>query len=280
MIQDIFPHRYHNEYQPHPAAPEDPVLCYEGRSCLALRQENLAFPTVSDYCARTGSDPASLRYLFRIDNRSFYLGELPELSLFPEYALLPVNRFRDIDPQYLAFAGITGHQLWDWYRSRRFCGRCGHPMVHSQAERMMQCPDCGLMEYPKISPAVIIAVTHKNRLLLTKYAGREYTKYALIAGFTEIGETVEETVSREVMEEVGLPVKHIRYFKSQPWSFSSTVLMGFFCDLDGEDETIHLDDQELSVGEWFDREAIPVKLSRESLTNHMIQTFIRGEEPR
>ena len=93
------------------------------------------------------------------------------------------------------------------------------------------------MEFPKISPAVIIGLTHKNRLLLSKYAGRTYKKYALLAGYTEIGETVEETVSREVMEEVGLPVKNIRYYKSQPWPFSSTVLMGFFCDLDGDDET-------------------------------------------
>ena len=132
----------------------------------------------------------------------------------------------------------------------------------------------------KISPAVIIAVTHKNRLLLSKYAGRSYKKYALLAGFVEIGETVEETVKREVMEEVGLSVTNIRYYKSQPWSFSGTVLMGFFCDLDGDDETIILDENELSLAEWFDRESIPVSPSRDSLTNEMIMTFIQGRAPR
>ena len=112
----------------------------------------------------------------------------------------------------------------------------------------MRCPKCGQMEYPKICPAVIIAVTDKNRLLLSKYAGRTYKRYALLAGFTEIGETLEETVKREVMEEVGLKVTNIRYYKSQPWSFSDTLLAGFFCDLE-EPGQIRLDENELALAE-------------------------------
>ena len=87
---------------------------------------------------------------------------------------------------------------------------------------------------------------------------------------------MEETVSREVMEEVGLPVKNIRYYKSQPWPFSSTVLMGFFCDLDGDDETITLDANELALAQWFERDEIPVTPSRDSLTNEMIMAFKNG----
>ena len=112
------------------------------------------------------------------------------------------------------------------------------------------------MEYPKICPAVIVAVLDGERILLTKYAGRSYTRYALIAGFAEIGETIEQTVHREVMEEVGLRVKNLRFYKSQPWSFSDTLLMGFYCDLDGEDR-ITLDQDELAVAEWFNRGQIP-----------------------
>lgn len=106
--------------------------------------------------------------------------------------------------------------------------------------------------------------------------GELIKKYALLAGFTEIGETVEETVAREVMEEVGLRVKNIRYYKSQPWAFSDTLLMGFYCDLDGGDE-ITLDREELSLAEWFEREEIPVEPSRDSLTNEMIMKFKNGE---
>ena len=82
------------------------------------------------------------------------------------------------------------------------------------------------------------------------------------------------------MEEVGLPVTNIRYYKSQPWSFSGTVLMGFFCDLEGDDEQITLDEHELSLAQWFDREDIPVSPARDSLTNEMIMTFVRKKEPR
>ena len=164
----------------------------------------------------------------------------------------------------------------NWYRNRKFCGRCGHKMRHDEKERMMRCDHCGNMEFPKICPAVIIGVTDGDKILMSKYAGRAYKKYALLAGFTEIGETIEETVQREVMEEVGLKVKNIRYYKSQPWSFSDTLLMGFYCDLDGEEE-ITLDREELALAEWFRRDEIPVEPSRDSLTNEMIIKFKNGE---
>lgn len=132
------------------------------------------------------------------------------------------------------------------------------------------------MEYPKICPAVIVGVTSGNRLLLTKYAGRDYKKYALIAGFAEIGESIEDTVRREVMEEVGLKVKNLRFYKSQPWSFSDTLLMGFYCELDGGD-TITLEEEELSFAQWFEREEIPEGKDEISLTNEMIRSFKNGE---
>lgn len=137
---------------------------------------------------------------------------------------------------------------------------------------MLYCENCHQMEYPKISPAVIVGVTDGNRILMSKYADRDYKKYALLAGFTEIGETIEETVKREVMEEVGLKVKNIRFYKSQPWSFTDTLLMGFFANLDGDSE-ITLDQEELALAEWFEREEIPVTERNISLTNEMILAF-------
>ena len=142
----------------------------------------------------------------------------------------------------------------------------------------MRCPECGQTEYPKISPAVIVGILHQDKLLMSKYAGRDnITYYALIAGFTEIGETIEETIRREVMEEVGLKVKNIRYYKSQPWSFSETVLMGFFVDLDGDDETITLDTEELATAEWFTREEAKPQPLNISLTSEMIWQFKNGK---
>ena len=144
-------------------------------------------------------------------------------------------------------------------------------------QRMLQCPCCANMVFPKIAPAVIVGVTHGDKILMTKYAGREYKRYALIAGFTEIGESVEETVKREVMEEVGLHVKNLRYYKSQPWSFSDTLLMGFFAEVEGDD-SITLDREELALAEWFERENIPVSESDISLTSEMIEYFRNHQE--
>ena len=137
---------------------------------------------------------------------------------------------------------------------------------------MLQCPHCGNMVFPKIAPAVIVGVTDGRKILMTKYANREYKRYALIAGFTEIGETAEETVRREVEEEVGLHVKNIRYYKSQPWGFDSNLLLGYFCELE-EKETIRLDENELSLAEWVDYKDIPDDMEGLSLTKEMMLYF-------
>ena len=149
-------------------------------------------------------------------------------------------------------------------------------MKHDTKERMMYCPSCGRQEYPVLMPAVIVGITNGDKIICSKYEGRSFKQYALLAGFAEIGETIEETVHREVMEEVGLKVKNLRYYKSQPWSFSGTLLFGFFCDIDGDDEPITLDANELALAQWFERDEIPVPPSRDSLTNEMIMAFKNG----
>ena len=148
-------------------------------------------------------------------------------------------------------------------------------------ERAMQCPSCGALSYPVICPSVIVAITDGDRLLLTKYAPSHssHRSYALVAGYTEVGETLEQTVHREVMEEVGLKVKNLRYYKSQPWSFSGTLLFGFFCDVDGDD-TLTVDHEELSMAQWVERDKIPDQGNNISLTKEMMMLFRDGKEPR
>ena len=175
------------------------------------------------------------------------------------------------EPSYVRFAAITALQLKNWYENNRYCGRCGQKMSPDDHERMLKC-DCGNIVYPKITPAIIAAVRNGSKILLTKYADREYKRYALIAGFSEVGETIEDTVRREVMEEVGLKVRDLRFYKSQPWPFSDSLLMGFFCDLDGSDE-IRLDVNELSEARWVDREDLDIEFDGVSLTNEMIIRF-------
>ena len=226
-------------------------------------------------------------FLFRIDETAYYgideegvLRFLEECAHFPDCGWQPQSALRTAKPGVLAFAGITAIQLARWRSSQKFCGRCGERMLHSRTERAYECPNCKAVVYPRINPAVIVAVTHGDRILLTKYAGRAYTRYALIAGFAEVGETIEETVHREVLEEVGLRVKNLRFYKSQPWSFSDSLLMGFYCDLQGENETVTLEEDELAVGEWFRREEMPERRNDISLTAEMMEQFRLGKEPR
>lgn len=283
MIQDISPYRYDNAYHPKRPKEEDFLLCYQGKQALLRKQgEEIRFPAFREAQAYWEGETEKLYekavYLFAIDGMHFYLHRGFDGHCLEKEGFAWENTwiFRSARPKYLRFAGITGWQLFQWYESRRFCGRCGKPMVQDEKERMMECPSCGLMEFPKICPAVIIGVTCGDKILMSKYAGRDFTDYALLAGFCEVGEPIEETVRREVMEEVGLKVKNITYFKSQPWSFSDTLLMGFFCELDGEGE-ISIDQEELAMAEWFRREDMPVKEEDLSLTNAMMMAFKEGK---
>ena len=166
---------------------------------------------------------------------------------------------------------ITAFHLWKWYRDNKFCGKCGTVLLNSETERALTCPDCQNVIYPRINPAVIVGVTKGDSILLTRYR-RGYRHNALVAGFTEIGETLEETVAREVMEETGVRVKNIRYYKSQPWGMAQDILVGFYCEADGDVE-IQMDENELKYAEWVKREDIVLQPNNLSLTNEMMMMF-------
>lgn len=288
MLQDLSFGKLQNEFKNTQPEPDDIVLCFQEGSVLLKRNadDSLVLPRFSaaHHWAESGLwqhwKDDQFRYIFRLQDVNYFLwmGEAGPCE-DPGYHYESTRQLRQLISKEVCFAIMTAWHLFVWYRNNRFCGRCGTPTVHDEKERMMRCPDCGNMIFPRISPAVIIAVTDGDRLLLSKYAGRSFTRYALIAGYTEIGETLEETVQRETMEEVGLKVKNIRYYKSQPWGVDGNVLMGFYCDLDGSRE-IHLDRTELALAEWHDRHNLPAHDDGISLTREMIRVFEEGREPR
>ena len=286
MLQDLDYGRLENEFRNLRPAEGDIALCFSGNQVLLRRNgdDTLELPRVSQVksWAKNWENwrEDAFQYGFCLHGVKYFLwlggaGECPEAG----YGYEMVRALRQNRSKALCYCILTGWHLYNWYRVNRFCGNCGTPTVHDGKERMLRCPNCGNMIFPKISPAVIVAVTDGDRLLMTKYAGRGYTNYALIAGYTEIGETVEQTVHREVLEEVGLKVKNLRYYKSQPWGIDGNVLMGFYCDLDGDD-SIHLDETELAVGEWHERSALPSQDDGFSLTREMIRVFGQGKEPK
>ena len=226
-----------------------------------------------------------------------------------------LRSLRGSHPKETVYAAETAWQLYCWYRDNRFCGRCGGRMRIGDKERNLICDFCGNTAYPRIMPAVIVGVVSRtagsaqaagvpdvsgsavpgtgtpdpaapakrtplgsDRIMMTRYRGRGFTHHALIAGFCEIGETGEDTVRREVMEETGLAVKNIVYYSSQPWGFDSDLLLGYFCELDGED-TVTIDEEELSTAEWVRRDEISETFEDVSLTNDMMIAFKEGRDP-
>ena len=298
MIQDIAPHRYDNTYHIQKPGAQDYVFCIQkGRILLRETAEEhvLTIPRREEIEAAVPELMDRAVYLFSVDEKPYFLVSVPEkeaeeiLAKLKEGAEKELEQLcyewkaptdiRAMDPMHQAFAAITAVQLWRWRQSRQFCGRCGAKTEDSKIERAIVCPVCGQTEYPKISPAVIVAITNGDKLLMSRYRVNHstYRGYALIAGFVEIGETFEETVRREVMEEVGLKVKNIRYFKSQPWAFTDTEMIGFFAELDGDDK-IRLQEDELSEAGWYTREEIPDDARLISVGTEMKMYFKYGPD--
>lgn len=269
MFQDIAPHIYHNEFSLAPAGEDDDIFIFSEKGLLCRVEDNaIVLPTLG----QLGPGFQHSQRLFAIDSRGYYLweGAAPEAPAGWDYR--STRPLRDCRSDEALFAMAAAESLWRWYTHNRFCGQCGEKMVHGTRERSQVCPACGNTVYPKICPAVITAVHDGDRLILTRYRGRPFTKYALIAGFNEIGESIEDTVRREVLEEVGVRVKNLRFYKSQPWTFTDSLLMGFFAELDGSDK-ITVEEDELSEARWFARDQIPADHSGISLTGEMIEYF-------
>jgi len=270
MIQDIGRHIYHNEYHPRPPRDRDILFVFRDGEILAKLgdADSVLFPSAVE------SREEKLQFLFTIDETACFLGEQPVEG----YEFHSTRILRHSQPQHLGFAGMTAWHLYQWYSSHRYCGKCGAKVIHQENQRALRCPDCGNLIFPVIAPAVIVAVTKGDEILVTRYAGRGHTGIALIAGFCEIGETAESTVHREVMEEAGVKVKNLRYFGTQPWGFASNLLLGYFAELDGSDE-IHMDEEELQLACWVKRSQLREPENLASLTATMIEQFRLGKDP-
>ncbi|MCR5048307.1 MAG: NAD(+) diphosphatase [Saccharofermentans sp.] len=283
MIQDIYPHKLKNTFIPGLEADASSLVIHFNKDGMILiKSEGKPFPRLSEF----KTSPDTLTYLFSMDEDNFFLAE-DETVVLPEGTEYKrVREFRKMDvPKKSVFEAFTAKQLNSWYVNNRYCGRCGELTGRSRIERAIVCEKCGNTIYPRVVPAVIVGLIKRgasrdeDEILLTKYNGRsDVPYYALIAGFTEIGETFEQTVAREASEETGLKVKNIRYYKSQPWGVVDDILAGFYCELDGSDQ-ITRDEGELSVAEWVRRENVVLQPDDFSLTNEMMTLFKEGREP-
>ena len=250
MIQDILPLHLQNQYEKKQPDDTSYMMIYRENKILVREGETLAFLTyreLREICETAGEMAPQSIYLFSVGEETYFLTELPEHLTLEGYCFEKMFAVRSGKPKEHILAAATAWHLYEWYRDNRFCGRCGQKLMHNGTLRMLFCPACGNQVFPKIAPAVIVGVTDGEYILMTTYANREYKRYALIAGFTEIGETAEETVMREVQEEVGLKV-------------------------DGERDIV-LDTGELATAEWVHYSDVPEDPEGLSLTREMMSVF-------
>ena len=200
--------------------------------------------------------PVLTEYLGTLQGHPCYCVEVP-----PDTAAPAGMSFKDLRSSYgvldediFLLAG-KAIQIVTWDRTHQYCGRCGQKTQPVPGERAKRCPACGLVNYPRISPAAITAVLKGDKILLSHNAGFRGNVHSLVAGFVEPGETLEECIRREVFEEVGIRVKNIKYFSSQPWPFPNSLMIGFTAEW--ESGEIAVDGKEISEAAWYDAGNLP-----------------------
>ena len=274
MIQEIGSHVLSTDFADLKPKKTDFILLFTKTDVYVMPETGM-LPTYADWCRLGGADD-ELVHLLEVDGIHFYT----VLDLSDEMAAKfrkEIARYlRSIHPDWLRLAAVTGLHLYQWFRTHRFCGVCGAPMYPDDKELAMRCSNehCHAVTYPTVCPAVIVGIHNGNRILLTRSAVYKNAVYALVSGYMSVGETMEETVHREVWEETGLRVKNLKYCGNQPWGFSGAQMIGYWAELDGSD-TITLQEEELKEAGWFTADEIPPAYEEDplDLTHYMIEQF-------
>jgi len=249
-----------------------------------FRQSNLLVKMQGDgYTVPTSFDLTFLEskvkskfYIGSLDGNSCYTASFPEDEAPEGYEFVGLRQlYRKIDDGMLQ-AAIRAVQIVTWDETNRFCGVCGTATVKKENEFAKVCPKCGHLAYPRLSPAVIVAVTKGDKLLLARNKNFITGMYSVLAGFVEAGETLEECVKREIREEVGIEVKNIRYFGSQSWPFPHSYMLAFTAEY--ESGEIQVDDNEIEDAKWFGAEEIPKIPGSLSISRRLIDWFIENNK--
>ncbi|MCP4622431.1 MAG: NAD(+) diphosphatase [bacterium] len=224
-----------------------------------------------------GLGPTGRQFLGMLNDHPCYVGELTDAEQISDpftftdlWALF--GRFEE---DVIRAAGLA-NQLVQWNQNHRYCGKCGNPTENKTDERAKICPKCGLINYPRLSPAIIVAVRKDNQLLLANAQRFPAKLYSVLAGFVEPGETLEECVRREVREEVGIAVKNVRYFGSEPWPFPDSLMVAFTAEYDSGE--IRIDETEIAEAGWFSADNLPDIPPKFSIARQLIDWFSEDEQ--
>ena len=250
-------------------------LCFAFRNNELLVKstgEHTEIPRMKDVVA-LNSNQIPNRCVGEFDKRPCFFMELADDVTAP-----PGMEFRGLrglfgllQDELFALAGRS-FQMIQFEQRHRFCGRCGALTEFKKDEYAKICPDCNLVRYPGVFPAIIVAVVKDRHILLARSRRFPKGRYSVLAGFVEPGETLEDCVRREVGEEVGVTVKNIRYFGSQPWPFPNSLMIAFTAQYDGGE--IVIDNNEIVDASWFTAAALPEVPGRPTIARRLIDWFV------
>ena len=270
------------KFIPSVTAPDDLSLSawwciFQDDRLLVIQQEKgMELPCLRDP-AELGVEALRTQYLGTLGERPCYSAEVatnavvsrPGVSWFDLRTL-----FSTLPEEFYLLAG-RAFQVMNWERTHQYCGQCGRPTQAADHERARVCPHCRLTQYPRISPAIIVAITKGPSILLAHAPRFPEGLYSVLAGFVEAGETFEECVQREVREEVGIEVKDIRYFGSQPWPFPHSLMVGFTAEYAGGE--IRVDRKEILEAAWFQADNLPDIPGAYSIARRLIDNFVKEQ---
>src|SRR5262245_48999842 len=245
----------------------------ENRVLLRAIGDALCVPVLEDF-EQLSLDYSAVHYLGTLGGSHCYAVQLTADSTPPGMT------FKDLRSAMMIldenFAALTGRafQIIQWDRTHQFCGQCGERTAPMAGERARKCPRCGLLQFPRLSPAIIVLVRRGRELLLARSRQTPPGMYSVLAGFVEPGETLEQAVEREVKEEVGIHVRNVRYFGSQPWPFPHSLMIGFTAEhAEGE---LEIDYNEMEDAGWYSVDRLPMLPPPISIARRLIDDFLRS----
>ena len=239
---------------------------------VRLDKDGYAIPRQSDI-VDIRDELTNVQHLGTLDGTPCYVANFSDAQAFMENLMFSSIRrlFGVMEKEVILAAGCAA-QLMNWDRTHQYCGGCGQSLADKADERAKTCKDCNVTYYPRLSPAVIVAVLKGDRILLARSSRFPGGMFSVLAGFVEPGETLEACVAREIYEEVGIHVKNIRYFGSQPWPFPDSLMLGFTAEYaSGE---IQVDGIEIAEAQWFSAENMPNIPGRISIARQLIDWYV------
>jgi NAD+ diphosphatase len=259
-----------------PSGTPGPLFLFRGSDLLVRLNGGVAEVPVAADPAALGLTASAVHHIGDADGApcraAETAGDAPD-----GWAFTGLRRLFSVLPEPLLRVAGRALMIVDWDRSHRFCGRCGKPTRVREGERARECPACGELAYPRISPAIIVAVTRGDRILLVRHH-RFAQRFTVIAGYVEPGETLEECVHREVLEETAIEIDEPRYFANQPWPFPHSLMVAFTAEhRSGE---IRVEPSELIEGGWFTADALPAVPDKVTIARRLIDGFVVTHQPR